>query len=386
VEEFKELLRENKVNQFSFWDRVVSKISLDPRFELIPDMKQRKAIFEQFTKSQAQEKNKQTQQLQENKSKILEQTIQASITDYSKFLNHFQNQSSFTQFSNAQRKELFDEAVKQIKINEKHHKQQKRETFKELLRDSHHVKPGCHWSRVKHALSKDDRYYAVSSEEREQLFDDYMAKLEKSHKRSDPFLPSVPGNSVDKRTLSKQKRAHDIHVAETDLRCLYEEMIKSHQTSWQHAMERLCEQPRFRVEIISMRRKRELFDEYIHHLQAGLVDQFCDMLEKSFSTIPLGAKYEDIESLISTHPKFNVLPTSEDRKRAYGIYQSKLLDIAVKGFSSLLEALKTITLSKSGPQFDSALGLLKNDPRWSALDPFPDKRQSLIDAYVNSKF
>ena len=49
-----ELLEENNIDQFSLWDKCLPKLVVDPRFNIIPSMKLRKKLFDQFTRSRAQ--------------------------------------------------------------------------------------------------------------------------------------------------------------------------------------------------------------------------------------------------------------------------------------------------------------------------------------------
>lgn len=59
-----------------------------------------------------------------------------------------------------------------------------------------------------------------------------------------------------------------------------------------------------------------------------------------------------------------------------------MLSEAKSGFKDLLQTMKKeITLSKSGPQFDSALDIIKRDPRWKALDLKSDIREELLNEY-----
>ncbi|KAK1304643.1 Pre-mRNA-processing protein 40C [Acorus calamus] len=56
--QFKEMLKERGVAPFSKWDKELPKILFDPRFKAVPGYDTRKALFEQFVKTRAEEERK----------------------------------------------------------------------------------------------------------------------------------------------------------------------------------------------------------------------------------------------------------------------------------------------------------------------------------------
>ena len=323
--------------------------------------------------------------------KYVAEAIEQQIADFKefseKYFSQFKAEGILTSLSESEREKIFEKSAaplkKELEKNQKNNEEANKKAFSQLLKETKEIRWDSSFKSVEKYLKKDSRFHLLKSEAtKEKLFNEFVYKLKSD--RNATGLPSGASNSsVQSNTIARAQRNHIVKDLETNLNALYVEFVKSHKTTWAEALHRLEDMPRFQVKEISMGRKKELFHMHIDSLKTALQKEFTELLKQS-PEVGLGTNWEDVDKKLEKDVRYLILDEA-DRKVTFNHFQSSMLADAKKVFASFLrDALKTITLSKSGTQFERALDLLKTDPRWRALDKFPDERQQLIIEYTNS--
>lgn len=152
----KTLLEEAKVNAFSSWDSIASKLSRDNRFLAIPLAKRRKELFERFCIRQA-EISKQSQAVsikstpKERFQSLLDEVIADHRARWDDFSRQYRKDSRFTAVSLREREKLFAQHVRRLADNRKDDKKRTEKAFLDLLAEL-----------VSGEITRDTRYTNVS--------------------------------------------------------------------------------------------------------------------------------------------------------------------------------------------------------------------------------
>jgi len=89
VEIYKQMLKEKSLNQFATWDKELHKLAFDSRFNILPIMADRKAIFEAHVRSLAEDhRNEKLEKVKVNVKeyqKLLEQEVKIAKTTFDSF-------------------------------------------------------------------------------------------------------------------------------------------------------------------------------------------------------------------------------------------------------------------------------------------------------------
>ncbi|KAG6382864.1 hypothetical protein SASPL_157415 [Salvia splendens] len=160
--QFKEMLKERGVAPFSKWEKELPKIVFDPRFKAIPDQSARRALFEHYLLEEAKD-------IGQN-------------TDYQTFKRRWGEDPRFLSLDRREREHLLNERVLLLKRSAQEKAQAhcavKTSNFKSLLKDREDITSTSRWSKVKDSLRSDPRYKSVKHEDREKLFNEYVAELQ----------------------------------------------------------------------------------------------------------------------------------------------------------------------------------------------------------------
>ena len=383
ISAFEELLGEHKVSQFSFWDMIQPKISEDPRCIAIPSKKQQKQLFEEYAKNSAKRKLERVNTARTLFDKHLAVAKEEGILKFSDFIAKFEGSAAFEILPKDEQRKLFDKEFGQIQKMKQLDARENMKLFEQMLRECKSIRSDSRWSRVKDRLRDDYRYDLLDYKTRGDVFYEYTDKLY----REEEYLRH-------NQKLHEKKRHHREHLAtrknfeeqeaESQLMCLFSEFITK-PCSWNDAVTRISDKSRFRTKYINSRRKEELFEKHLKTLEKDRAGTFYQLLVDTVPSIPLGAIFETTQSRLQNDPRYSSLQNDEQRKEVFKQYQDKLLEEAENGFKKLLKNMMTeITLSKCGKQFESALTIIKRDPRWKALDLRSDRRDALLEEYKST--
>ncbi|KAK6145849.1 hypothetical protein DH2020_019718 [Rehmannia glutinosa] len=275
--QFKEMLKERGVAPFSKWEKELPKIVFDPRFKAIPNHSARRALFEHYVRTRAEEERKEKRAAQkaalEGFKQLLEEAKEIDImgsrelrksfniqeidhnTDYQTFKRRWGEDPRFQALDRKDRELLLNERVFPLKRTAQERAQAERaasvSNFKSLLQDKGDINSNSRWSKrleidkkqviggmgfihgVKDSLKSDPRYKSVKHDDREKLFNEYVAELkaaeEETVRKAKAKQDEEASWTESKPKLEKdpQGRAANPHLDKSDLEKLFREHVKT---------------------------------------------------------------------------------------------------------------------------------------------------------------
>lgn len=187
IVQFKEMLKERGVAPFSKWEKELPKIVFDPRFKAVPSYSARRAIFEQYVRTRAEEERKEKKAAQKAAINGFKQLLEEALedmnhkSDFQSFKRKWGGDPRFEAMDRKEREFLFNEKLflRKKAAEEKIHAERAAAmgSFKSMLKERQDISLSSRWSKVKDNLRNDPRYKTVNHEEREALFNEYIAEL-----------------------------------------------------------------------------------------------------------------------------------------------------------------------------------------------------------------
>ncbi|KAG6407956.1 hypothetical protein SASPL_130957 [Salvia splendens] len=161
--QFKEMLKERGI-------KVHEELSLSTMFELMLKRNERKKRADQKVALEG------FKQLLEEAKEDIDQN-----TDYQTFKRRWGEDPRFLSLDRRERVHLLNDRVLLLKRNAQEKAQAQRavktSNFKSLLKDIEDITSTSRWSKVKDSLRSDPRHKSVKHEDREKLFNEYVAEL-----------------------------------------------------------------------------------------------------------------------------------------------------------------------------------------------------------------
>nr|XP_027097460.1 pre-mRNA-processing protein 40C-like [Coffea arabica] len=240
--QFKEMLKERGVAPFSKWEKELPKIFYDPRFKAIPSHSARRALFEHYVRTRAEEQRKERRAAQkaavEGFKKLLEE-VKEDIddqTDYQTFKKKWGHDPRFVALERKEREALLNERILPLKRAAEEKAQAIRaaaiSSFKSMLKEGD-ITSNSRWSKVKDSLRNDPRYKSVKHEDREALFNEYIAELKAAEEETERIAKDK-NSEEDKlkereRALRKRKEREEQEVERVRLKARRKEAVESYQ-------------------------------------------------------------------------------------------------------------------------------------------------------------
>ncbi|RIB30810.1 hypothetical protein C2G38_1948122 [Gigaspora rosea] len=431
---FKSLLRDMDVSPFAMWEKELPRIIHDPRYTLIPTLKQRKELFDEYCKERVVEvraekinKAKDLTAKDEYLSLLEEETSHRSHWD--SFRKRFKKDPRFKNFSDdKERERVFRKHIHELKEVEAERKriQQKKaqEDFMKLLREMREIKPDSSWRKVKRLIDDDPRYVAVqSSSLREELFREYCQKLEaedeeemtrkenerKQRERKERYSlknreAQVRGErryqNYD-RNAAKRKamRVKSILAFQT----LLTDLVRTHEVTWDGKKHSLEQDPRFYGEGLEDNDKERLFNEHIGEIYQKRLKSYHQLLSEH---VKLDTTWIEIQPTIKEDPRAVRLSKNEALlEELFDKYLAREIENAKKEFLELLKEnqfieyrTRMVQLSENGAKDETGAekekvrgltkeeihDVLKDDNRYLVLSHMPEVRDELITEYLNN--
>ncbi|CAN4090396.1 unnamed protein product [Withania somnifera] len=318
--QFKEMLKERRVAPFSKWEKELPKIVFDPRFKAIPSYSARKALFEHYVKTRADEERREKraalkaavegfkQLLEEAKEDINEDT------DYHSFKKKWGHDPRFESLDRKEREVLLNERVLQLRkaAQEKAHAVRAAaiSQFKSMLREQGDITLNTRWSKVKDSLRSDPRYKSVKHEDREALFIEYLSEL-KAAEHEVARIAKAKHDEEDKlkereRALRKRKEREEQEVERVRLKArrkeavesyqaLLVEIIKDPQASWTESKPKLEKDPQGRAANPHLDQSdlEKLFREHVKILYERCAQEFKALLDEVITVEACSRETED---------------------------------------------------------------------------------------------
>jgi len=199
IEDFYALLEENKVSPFSTWEQELSNIIHDKRYTLIPTLRERKKLFDEYCRKKIEEMKKNNELTVEDPvkkyKKLLKEVVKEDTT-WKMFMIRNKRDSRYLNLGAKEREKIFNEYKKEMEKSERQKRIERKEAFLELLKETKEITADSSWRTIKRIIDKDERYDLVSSYDREDYFYDYRKSLRKENDKQ----------KEEKKALERKRR------------------------------------------------------------------------------------------------------------------------------------------------------------------------------------
>eukprot|EP00850_Spirogloea_muscicola_P019248 SM000187S03865 [mRNA] locus=s187:38786:47393:+ [translate_table: standard] len=311
TEDFKEMLKEKGVAPFSKWDRELPKIIFDPRFKAspimpyaaIPTQAERRAIFDRYVKTRAEEERKERRAALKEATEGFRQLLEevAAELDHSTtpetFAGRWGEDPRCEALDKEHRDPLIMERVAPMRKAEEERQRVLREeaagAFKALLTERADITANSRWLKVKEGLRDEARYLAVAREDRESLFDAHVRKLRQAEQEAERAAKAKRDEEEKQREREreerKRKEREEAEAAREKakarrkealaaFRILLVEQVKDSEATWSESRSRLEKDERFAVLELEVPEREQAFREHVVELHKAQVAAFKELL------------------------------------------------------------------------------------------------------------
>ncbi|CAG8508885.1 10946_t:CDS:10 [Diversispora eburnea] len=433
---FKSLLRDVDVSPYSIWEKELPRIIHDSRYTLIPTLKQKKEIYDEFCKERAKElrieKNNKIKNLsaKDEYLKLLEEET-TYRSHWDSFKTNSKRDPRFKNFGDDKEKEkLFRKYVRDLKEKEAERKRENQkkadDDFRELLSETRGIKYDSSWRRVKRIIESDPRYAAVqSATQREELFRKYCKKLEaedeeemarREQERKQRERKAREEESLRNREaqVRNERRIQNYDRNSTKKRLLREEsirefqtllvdLVRTHEITWESKKSDLARDHRYNGEGLEDFDRERLFNEYIDNIYIKCVKEYYQLLDKH---VKLDTTWLEIYPIVKDDRRAVKLSKSEDKlEKLFDDYMKMRIEKAKEEFLQLLKEnqfleyrARMVRLSENGAKDETGAekekarelkleeihDVLKDDTRFLALNHMPEERDEFINEYLKN--
>ncbi|KAL3678003.1 hypothetical protein R1sor_020959 [Riccia sorocarpa] len=315
ITQFKEMLKEKGIAPFSKWEKELPKIIFDVRFKAIPSHTERRTIFEHYVRTRADEERKEKRAAQkaavEGFRQLLDEAskpcpVYSSValsanakwgyrsllltelshhTTYENFAKTWGEDPRFEALERKDRETLLNERVLPLRKAEEDKVKAEHAAavgaFKEMLRERGDINTSSRWSRVRELVRVDPRYSTVKREEREGLFNAYIAELlsvEQEAERAAKAKRDEEEKLREKeREMRKRKEREEQELERVrakarrkDAISAYKELllqkIKDPEASWTESRPKLEKDPRATNPELDLSDRERLFREHVNEI------------------------------------------------------------------------------------------------------------------------
>ncbi|KAH7516632.1 hypothetical protein FEM48_Zijuj10G0155600 [Ziziphus jujuba var. spinosa] len=353
IVQFKEMLKERGVAPFSKWEKELPKIVFDPRFKAIPSYSARRSLFEHYVKTRVEEERKEKRAAQKAAIEGFKQLLDEASeeidheTDYQTFRKKWGNDPRFMALDRKDRENLLNERVLPLKRAAEEKAQAIRAAaasgFKSMLREKGDITVNSRWSRVKDSLRNDPRYKSVKHEDREVLFNEYLADLRATEEEAEREA-KLKRQEQDKlkereRELRKRKEREEQEMERVRVKVRRKEAIASFQAllaSWTESKTKLEKDPQGRAanpDLDSLEMEK-LFREHIKMLHERCAREFKTLLAEVLTADAAAQETEDgktvlnswstAKRLLKRDPRYNKMPR-KDREALWRRHAEEML-------------------------------------------------------------
>lgn len=359
--QFKEMLKERGVAPFSKWEKELPKIVFDPRFKAIPSHSARRSLFERYVKTRAEEERKEKRAAQKAVIEGFKQLLDEATkdinhnTDYQTFRKKWGSDPRFEALDRKDREHLLNERVIPLKRAAEQKARAERaavtSSFKSMLREKREININSRWSRVKESLRNDPRYRSVDYEDREILFNEYIAELkskedeaarEAKAKKDEEDKLKEREREMRKRKEREEQETERVRIkvrrkeAVSSFQALLVETIKDPQASWTESKPKLEKDPQGRATNADLDPSdiEKLFREHMKMLLERSANDFKALLAEVITAEAAtketeGGKtvlnsWSTAKNLLKPDPRYNKMPRKE-RETLWRRYTEEML-------------------------------------------------------------
>ncbi|KAI9595796.1 hypothetical protein BDF19DRAFT_465138 [Syncephalis fuscata] len=412
---FKTLLEESNVSAFSLWEKELPKIAADPRYLLIPSVKQRKEIFDDYCKHLVNKPKgavvgrKKT--AKEKYQGLLEQQV-TETTRWLDFSHKHKRDSRFNAVDTKERMRLFDNYVKALKEDKQQIKDSEgnkvKDDYRQLLREMRRIDSESSWRSVKRMIEDDARYHAVgSADDQEDWFYEYRRELEKheeerrqkrekeekerERRRKEEASLRERERQVRReraqrdREAKNQRAVVDKEDATRSCQTLFIDKIRDHTMTWSEAQPELHQDKRFELcaEMLGLREMETLYEVHIDTIYNAREKTFFALLDEQ---VPLSVSNWVEASEIVGEQKATTQLKLTDSKLAdlFTRYHTKRMMKAKQDLNALLEESTFIEFhARDGTlAIKDVMEVLQEDQRYLQLAFIAEERDQIVERYV----
>ncbi|XP_021302845.1 pre-mRNA-processing protein 40C isoform X2 [Sorghum bicolor] len=356
IRQFKEMLKERGVAPFSKWERELPKIVFDPRFKAIPSHSTRRAIFDHYVRTRAEEERKEKRAALKAAVEAYKELLEEASedinqkTDYQEFKRKWGADPRFEALDRKEREVLFNEKVKAVQEKVQSMRKAVNADFKSMLRESKDITSTCRWAKVKENFRSDPRYKAMKHEERETIFNEYIVELKSAEQEAEQAAKAKVDEQAKlkerERETRKRKEREEQEMervkmkirrkeAVSSYQALLVEMIKDPKASWTESKPKLEKDPqgRARNPDLGQGDAEKLFRDHVKDLYERRVRDFRALLsevitpEVAARTTDEGKtainSWSEAKGLLRSDLRYNKL-ASKDRESIWRRYADDL--------------------------------------------------------------
>ncbi|XP_058183452.1 pre-mRNA-processing protein 40C isoform X1 [Rhododendron vialii] len=346
--QFKEMLKERGVAPFSKWDKELPKIVFDPRFKAIPGYSARRALFDHYVRTRADEERKEKRAAQKAAMEGFKQLLEEAKedidhnSDYQTFKKKWGHDLRFEALERKERESLLNERIFPLKRVAEEKARAIRaaaaSSFKCMLQEKADITTSSRWSKVKDSLRNDPRYKSVKHEDREIMFNEYISELKFSEEEAERAARAKQEEQEKlkerERALRKRKEREEQEVervrskarrkeAVETYQALLVETIKDPQASWTESKPKLEKDPQGRAAnpYLDQSDLEKLFREHVKMLLERCVYEFRALLSDVITPEVAAQDTEDAKTattswstakrLLKADPRYAKMPRKE---------------------------------------------------------------------------
>ncbi|XP_078586980.1 transcription elongation regulator 1-like isoform X1 [Branchiostoma floridae x Branchiostoma japonicum] len=350
MKQFRDMLLERGVSAFSTWDKELHKIVFDPRYLLLNN-KERKQVFEQYVKQRAEDERKEKRsKLKEAKEEFVQLMEEAKISA----------KTSFSEFAMKNGKDHRFKAIEKMRDREALFSE-----FMTTLRKKEKETSRSRAEKVKQDftdLLKEqnvDKYSRWSKVKDKVESDSRYKAVDSSHLREEWFKMYV-------ETKAKEEDAEKEREKERQRRA--EESLKERQREVQKERSELIRE-------VDREREQHKRDEATQHFKALL----ADMVRNA------DANWRETRRQLRKDHRWELanLLDRDEKEKLFNEHIDMLTKKKREQFKQLLDETSEITLMSSWKEVRK---IIKDDPRFSKFSSSDRKREREFNDYIRDKF
>ncbi|XP_039827156.1 uncharacterized protein LOC120688863 [Panicum virgatum] len=328
----------------------------DGSIKAIPSHSTRRAIFDHYVRTRAEEERKEKRAAQKAAVEAYKELLEEASEDinektaYPDFKRKWGADSRFEALDRKEREALFNEKVKAIQEKVQSMRKAVIADFKSMLRESKDITSASRWTKVKENFRSDPRYKATKHEERETIFNEYIAELKSAEQEVEQAAKAKVDEQAKlkerERETRKRKEREEQEMervkmkirrkeAVSSYQALLVEMIKDPKVSWTESKPKLEKDPQGRAlnPDLGQGDAEKLFRDHVKDLYERCVRDFRALLSEVI-TPEVAARptdegktainsWSEAKCLLRSDPRYNKL-ASKDRESIWRRYADDL--------------------------------------------------------------
>ncbi|TPX57457.1 hypothetical protein PhCBS80983_g03841 [Powellomyces hirtus] len=347
--EFMTLLREMDVSPYTTWEKELPKIIDDRRYGLLPTLRERKAVFDQYCVIRVAELREQKAKTATSPKDAYVQLLKENTTQRTRWEEFSRKHKRDKRFANLapakERETLFKAHMAELKGEKSRADPRKaKEDFLRLLEETKGLDSHSSWRRTQRDIERDPRYRAIrSSEEREDIFRAYIRKLEdgidgekaqrekedRERERKAREEASLREREAqvrrDQSRLTREMTSQRQTLQTQDARTVFESMlidiVRSADAEWADMRPYLERDPNWhRCQVLDEAMKMRVFSEHLAHLHEKRLAAFHASLQ---NTTDLTTSWTQVQGWILQDPRARKLARADDPARLEAVVKSE---------------------------------------------------------------